>query len=57
MAEVIEASKAAGVKDVRIIASTKKMVEEMRFLKYILPHLIETVTWLKDTFKFDGVTI
>lgn len=55
-AEVMEASKAAGVKDIRIIASTKT-AEKMEFLKCKLPPPTETVAWPKGTFKFDGVTV
>jgi glyoxylase-like metal-dependent hydrolase (beta-lactamase superfamily II) len=53
---VMQASKAAGVKDVRIIASTKT-AEKMVFLKCKLPPPTEMVNWPKDTFKFDGVTV
>ncbi|CZR65131.1 uncharacterized protein PAC_15031 [Phialocephala subalpina] len=55
-AEVIEASKAAGVKNIRIIASTKT-AEKMIFLKCKLPAPTETVSWPKATFKFDDVTV
>jgi glyoxylase-like metal-dependent hydrolase (beta-lactamase superfamily II) len=54
--EVIDASKAAGVEHVRIIASTKT-TEKMKFLKCSLPAPTETVTWPKDSFKFDNVTV
>ncbi|PMD28976.1 metallo-beta-lactamase superfamily protein [Hyaloscypha variabilis F] len=55
-AEVIEASKAAGVKEVRIIAS-KKTAEKMVFLQCKLPAPTETIAWPKATFKFDNVTV
>ena len=55
-AEVIEASKAAGVKDVRIIASTKT-AEKMIFLKCKLPPPTETVQWPNDTTEFESLTI
>ncbi|PVH84297.1 exported Zn-dependent hydrolase [Cadophora sp. DSE1049] len=55
-AEVIEASKAAGVKHVRIISSTKT-AEKMVFLKCKLPAPTESVAWPKSTFKFENVTV
>lgn len=53
---IIEASKAMGVKDIRIIASTKT-ANKMKLLKCSLPPPTETVAWPRGSLQFDNVTV
>jgi glyoxylase-like metal-dependent hydrolase (beta-lactamase superfamily II) len=54
--EILEASAVAGVRDVRVIASTET-VSLMKLLKCTMPPVTETVAWPKGTFEFEGLTV
>ncbi|KAL6405638.1 hydrolase [Ilyonectria robusta] len=54
--EVLEASNAAGVEQVRIIASTETDAK-MKLLKCTLPPPTETVDWPSGSFQFEDVTV
>ena len=54
--ELLEAASAAGVENVRIIASTETAAK-MRRLKCTLPAPTETVAWPKGSFAFEGLAV
>jgi glyoxylase-like metal-dependent hydrolase (beta-lactamase superfamily II) len=53
---ILDASIAAGVKRVRVIASTQT-ADKLKFLGSHLPAAKETVTWPSGSFSFEGLTV
>lgn len=53
---LLDAASAAGVKDVRVIASAETDAK-MKLLKSNLPAPTETVGWPKGSFEFEGLTV
>lgn len=54
--DLLDAAKAAGVSQVRILASTATK-EKMEFTKCTLPAPNELLQWPKDSFKFEALTV
>lgn len=54
--EILAAASAAGVPNVRVIASTETAAK-MRLLKCSMPATTETVPWPKGRFDFEGLTV
>jgi glyoxylase-like metal-dependent hydrolase (beta-lactamase superfamily II) len=54
--EILAAASAAGVSNVRVIASTET-VTKMNLLKCTMPATTETVAWPHGTFEFEGLTV
>lgn len=54
--DILDAARAADVKNVRVIASTQTEAK-MRLLKSSLPAPTETVPWPTGSFQFEGLTV